>query len=619
MNHNSNAHVLPRLLVIDDELGQPSSNNIHSNRFLFCTRNQIRDITGDAPVANVEKPIADAVFFHGQKPKRARLGDIVENDLDACMNIIRSGWPHHTPERPRWSMLILDLCFYTGRVTTKSQSRGIGSAEGRPRDSSSNHYFGIEILKRVQKSFPDLPVVVISTMEKGDVSEKLSKLGYLGFYQFGKKVVHGSESFSQVVFDNALYPDPDGLIIGHSIKLLKALRQARRAARSNKNILIRGERGTGKELMASYIHKHSLPHPNLKARPYVTVDSGTLTEELYQSELFGHKKGTFTGGNEDRIGKFIYADNGDLFLDEVGNMHQKAQEGLLRAVQEQKVLPLGGKTPIPVRVRLIAATNADIEMPPFRQDLRERLTTAGTVFLPPLRERLEDLPYLVEAFLQKIVKEENARSRSITHEAQEKLRCYPWSGNVRQLYNVLQSAVANYKGVEHLVPTHLDLEAVVQTDYFGSRSQEPHLLSQNLNVMELLSSKALYDFPEGIDESNLESVTQAAAALVLGYINRCSQNLNVNEKKDFPALTLLKRMAGKEFDDLFPQVGGDANKAKSALIPFLQINLETTVSAIRESESMEKLVRAAVSRNKGLEKKINDLKEKHSLEPQSED
>jgi DNA-binding NtrC family response regulator len=244
-----------------------------------------------------------------------------------------------------------------------------------------------------------------------------------------KKQLHKKEAF--------------GEIIGKSDAIMEVLSQVRKIADSESTVLLTGESGTGKELIARAVHDHSYRNE----KPFVTVNCGALPEELLESELFGHVKGSFTGAIRDKEGLFKVASEGTFFLDEVGEMSPRIQVKLLRVLQEKEIVPVGGTSPIKVDVRLVAATNADLDsavsMGHFRKDLFYRLNVIP-IHIPPLRERKEDILLLLDYFLKKYsgsdgkVKKVNPASRKI-------LGNYAWPGNVRELENVVERAVTLQK------------------------------------------------------------------------------------------------------------------------------------------------------------------------------
>jgi len=234
-------------------------------------------------------------------------------------------------------------------------------------------------------------------------------------------------------------------IVGHSEKMLEIIKTVGRIAPSTATILIMGESGTGKELIARAIHTAS-PRGD---GPFLPVNCAAIPETLLESELFGYEKGAFTGAQNRTPGKFELANGGTIFLDEIGDMSLSLQAKLLRVLQDRTFMRIGGKEPVTVDVRVIAATNQDIEelikSGRFREDLYYRLNVCFLT-LPPLRERREDIDDLVFYFLTKYSREYGKQVKGVTHEALEKLLGYPWPGNVRELENYVARAVAGTAG-----------------------------------------------------------------------------------------------------------------------------------------------------------------------------
>jgi|SRR5579871_2274163 len=236
-------------------------------------------------------------------------------------------------------------------------------------------------------------------------------------------------------------------IITHSPRMLGVLRTAEKAAASSIAVLIEGESGVGKELIARAIHGTG----ERRAKPFVAVNCGAIPENLVESVLFGHEKGAFTGAADRHAGKFVEASGGTLFLDEIGELPLAAQVKLLRALQEGEVDPVGGKKPVKVDVRVISATNrdlmAEVRAGRFREDLYYRLCVFP-IAVPPLRDRTEDVPHLIRHFLLRFAAEEGKRVRSVSALALAMLTGFPWPGNVRQLENAIYRAVVLAEGDE---------------------------------------------------------------------------------------------------------------------------------------------------------------------------
>ncbi|HEY9444057.1 MAG TPA: sigma-54 dependent transcriptional regulator [Gemmatimonadales bacterium] len=233
--------------------------------------------------------------------------------------------------------------------------------------------------------------------------------------------------------------------IGKSKRFLEVLKLAEHVSPTESTVLIQGESGTGKEVVARYIHNLS----NRVDGPFLSINCGALPENLLESELFGHVKGSFTGAVRDKQGLFAAARGGSFFLDEVGEMPPSLQVKLLRVLQEREAIPVGATEPIPVDVRIIAATNRDLEEEirrgNFRSDLFYRLNVIA-INLPPLRERRDDLLLLIESFLQSLAQESGAEAKALSSEALDAVMVYEWPGNVRELENALEHAVVLSRG-----------------------------------------------------------------------------------------------------------------------------------------------------------------------------
>ena len=229
-------------------------------------------------------------------------------------------------------------------------------------------------------------------------------------------------------------------IVGRTEQMQQVYKMIGMVADRDVTVLIEGESGTGKELIARAIHRHS----KRTKRPFVTVNCAAIPHELLESELFGHEKGSFTGATATTIGKFQQADGGTMFLDEVGDMDRNLQAKLLRVLQEKEFYRVGGRDPIRVDVRIIAATHQNLELAVtqrrFREDLYYRLNVVP-LYIPPLRERREDIPLLINYFLQRYETELGTGRKFLSNEAREILLSYHWGGNIRELENVMKRAM----------------------------------------------------------------------------------------------------------------------------------------------------------------------------------
>jgi len=234
-------------------------------------------------------------------------------------------------------------------------------------------------------------------------------------------------------------------IVGSSLALRRVLAQAAKVATTDVTVLILGETGTGKELVARAIHRRS----GRATRPFIRVNCAAIPPSLIASELFGHEKGAFTGALQRRLGRFEAADGGTLFLDEVGDLPPETQIALLRVLQEWEIERVGSSHPIPVDVRVLAATNRDldaaVESAAFRQDLYFRLNVFP-IRMPPLRERADDIPVLVQYLVEGYAKRAGKSIRNIKQQTLELFQAYAWPGNVRELQNVIERAVVLCEG-----------------------------------------------------------------------------------------------------------------------------------------------------------------------------
>ncbi len=333
---------------------------------------------------------------------------------------------------------------------------------------------GIQVFSRMKEIQPDLQVIFISAYGEVQTVADAMKMGASDFLAkpIDLEELHlrmkGTLEKAFLLQENRVLKErlaerdrfhPSNIIYSSS-KMEEVMGIVARVAESSSTVLIRGESGTGKELVASAIHYGSPRHE----RPFVKVNCSALPETLLESELFGHEKGSFTGALQRRIGRLEAANGGTLFLDEIGDLPPPVQIKLLRFLQEKVFERLGSNTPIPVDVRIIAATHRDLEKAVaegrFRQDLYYRLQVIP-IFIPPLRDRPEDIPILIEYFLRKVCEREHREPPSISPEARHFLQVsYRYPGNVRELENIVERAVVlSRRGIINLE----DLPLAVRT------------------------------------------------------------------------------------------------------------------------------------------------------------
>jgi DNA-binding NtrC family response regulator len=309
---------------------------------------------------------------------------------------------------------------------------------------------GIEVLREIRKRNKDVPVIMITAYGTIERAVETMKAGADDFITkpfdpehlalVVTKALERTQLRSEVAFFSEELAGRYPLVAGDSASMARTVEEAQKAAASRSTVLLLGESGTGKEVFARSIHEWS----DRRARPFVAINCVGLSKELLQSELFGHEKGAFTGAHQLKRGKMEIANGGTIFLDEVGDISQELQTKLLRFLQEREFERVGGNQPVAVDVRIIAATNRDLESAiksgAFREDLYHRLNVIA-IMLPPLRERKEDIPPLAHYFLQRYSKETKKAFAEISAEAQQKLLDYPWPGNVRELANVIERAI----------------------------------------------------------------------------------------------------------------------------------------------------------------------------------
>ncbi|MCC7007259.1 MAG: sigma-54-dependent Fis family transcriptional regulator [Acidobacteria bacterium] len=329
---------------------------------------------------------------------------------------------------------------------------------------------GLEVLDDIRRVDEDLPVIMITAFGTIESAVAATKQG--AFYYFTKPfkndevlaVLRNAAERRRLVLENRelrsrLRSDTHRFdeIIGGSARIRAVYDLIARAAPSRATVLIQGESGTGKELVAHALHRRSARAD----KPFVTVNSGNLPPDLLESNLFGHVKGAFTGAVYPKKGLFEVADKGTIFFDEIGNIPLDTQAKLLRVIQQREFMRLGGVDTIKVDVRIIAATNVDlrsmVEAGDFREDLFYRLNVIF-IQLPPLRDRKDDIPLLVQHFLEKFVEESRKPPLVVTPEAMDRLMAYDWPGNVRELENVIERAVVLCGDREigpDLIPDHV--------------------------------------------------------------------------------------------------------------------------------------------------------------------
>jgi two-component system nitrogen regulation response regulator NtrX len=332
---------------------------------------------------------------------------------------------------------------------------------------------GIQALGKIREQNPELPVVMISGHGNIELAVNATRIGAYDFLEkplsLQRVLLVANRALERRLLEienRALRQDltKKWRLVGNSPKMNQLSEQIEMAAKSNGRVLILGESGTGKELAAHILHERSIR----AGRPFIEMNCAAIPQELIESELFGHEKGSFTGAFERKKGKFELADEGTLFLDEVGDMSLTTQAKVLRVIETQEFQRVGGSKNIKVDVRIVAATNKDlteeVKKGAFREDLMYRLNVIP-IQLPPLRERKEDIPELVDYFLGYFSAEYGQKPKKITPDGLQMLEVYDWPGNIRELRNVIERLVIMTPS-NTVTPRNIILGEAARSDYF---------------------------------------------------------------------------------------------------------------------------------------------------------
>ncbi|OPY85206.1 MAG: Transcriptional regulatory protein ZraR [Smithella sp. PtaU1.Bin162] len=395
---------------------------------------------------------------------------------------------------------------------------------------------GMDVLRGIKKIAPQTPVILITAYGTVNTAVEAMKEGAAEFImkpfslddlEFAVKNVLAASV--QTNADKAegeensnIYPIKE--IITRDKKLLAIMDMLKNVAKSKSSILIQGESGTGKELFARYTYRHS----NRRNMPFVAVNCAAIPAQLLESEMFGFEKGAFTGATVKKLGKFELANGGTLLLDEISEMDVQLQAKLLRVIQEAEVDRVGGKMPIPVDVRIIATTNADLQyrtaQKTFRADLYYRLNVIPVV-VPPLRERNGDVNLLAEHFIKKYSQVNEKKEPVLTDAARAALKSYSWPGNVRELENVIERAVliCNEPAIdtEYLFPENTGTDSIVKKN---TQPEEEMIMPNKSEQNEKAST--LYEMEKNMifETLNKFNWNKTKAAKILGISVRTMRN-----------------------------------------------------------------------------------------------
>jgi len=390
---------------------------------------------------------------------------------------------------------------------------------------------GLEVLQQIKMLAPKTPVLVITAFGSSDRVIKAMKYGAYEYIEkpfdipVMKNLIDEALEVSRIMRSRVVVASEENgtadteRIIGNSSGMREVYKMIGRVAANPVNILLLGESGTGKELVARAIYQYSTLHD----QPFLEVNCAAIPETLLESELFGYEKGAFTGANKRKIGKFQQADGGTIFLDEIGDMSLATQSKILRVLQDGKFEPVGSNETIQCRVRIIAATNKNLEKvteaKQFREDLYYRLKVI-TIVLPPLRERKEDIPDLTDYFIKKHSVLLNKEYITVAPETLELFIQYDWPGNVRELENVIKRAIILMQGnviTPHIVMEDLQPAADTQDDHLSRKISG--FIPQDLDRYHghlYASTMAVLERELIIAALNKEKGNQVKAARLLG-------------------------------------------------------------------------------------------------------
>ena len=381
---------------------------------------------------------------------------------------------------------------------------------------------GMELLREVKKARPRLPVLLITAFGTIQKAVEAVKEGAVDFIlkPFRLEALEETVEKAFRISESAAFEARGKTMLASGARMQKLVSMAMVAASSDATVLLSGESGTGKELLARFIHENS---PR-KENAFVAVNCASIPDGLLESELFGHEKGAFTGAHSSRQGKFELADKGTILLDEISEMDCKLQAKLLRVIQEKEVERLGGRSPLPLDIRIIATTNRDmrkeVKEGRFREDLFYRLNIFPLT-LPPLRERGEDIEALALHFMKKFSAKYLRRVEEVSPKAMEHIKKCEWRGNIREMENTMERAVLLSQGsaleIEHLVICNDPCEADIQI------SEDTHDRNPDAGSANLMT---LWEMEKGLISRTLDEVegNRTHAARILGISVRTLRN-----------------------------------------------------------------------------------------------
>jgi len=405
---------------------------------------------------------------------------------------------------------------------------------------------GLEALKQIKEHDPRIFVVIMTAHSNLNDAVVAIKEGAYDYVEkpvsadkltaIVKKSIEATEMITELSASNPIFDDDiESEIVGRNTKMKEVYNLIYKLCKVDTTVLIRGENGTGKELVAKAIHFNS---PR-KSGTFVAINCGAIPENLMESELFGHEKGAFTGAIERKIGKFQLANNGTLFLDEIGELKPEMQVKLLRALQEKKFTPVGSNREVKTNARIIAATNRNLEKmmedQDFREDLFYRLNVMP-IFLPPLRERQDDIPELAKSFLQKFSKTHGKLIDVIEQDCLDLMRKYRWPGNIRELENVVERAYiieSSHKMTIQSLPENIkNLQSSASVNDSKTVPSAPTMSADGALDFEIFKEQAEKEFIINALKANKGKINQtvAQANIPKNTLLRKIRKYNINVK-----------------------------------------------------------------------------------------
>ncbi|AGH96330.1 sigma-54-dependent transcriptional regulator [Pseudobdellovibrio exovorus] len=435
---------------------------------------------------------------------------------------------------------------------------------------------GLNTLKEIKEMDPGIIVLMLTAHATVEVAVQAVKDGAYNFLskplssdeliQLIDKAVTAHTLISTLAVSSPVFVDEGRKIIGNTSQMQKVFNVIHKLAKVDTPVLIRGASGTGKELVAKAIHFNSAR----KDEKFVAINCSAIPENLFESELFGHEKGSFTGASERKIGKFQFAEGGTLFLDEVGDMPQLMQVKILRVLQEKLFMPVGSNREIPTNVRIIAATNRPLEEMMkdgrFREDLFYRLNVVP-IFLPQLADRKDDLEVLIHIFIRKFNQIHGKRLTGISAEALSVLKRYGWPGNIRELENVIEHSFvlesSNTISLGSLPEALLEAAGVSLVETMQNLESQSETLKKSAQVFSSteIDSENDFDIDSEIDDDSLESCADEDISISISD----SASLDFNaQKEEFEKQFIIKAL--KTFKGRINQTALHANIPKKTLL-----------------------------------------------------